>query len=133
MAPKVIKSKGKWARTKGHSFERKIAGDLNKLYPEARRCLEYHQKDAQGIDLIHTGPYKIQCKRMAKYANPSRIEEVQCIEMLGDIPVLITKADKKRILAVIPYEEFVRLVGVSMGIDVTVDPDETAESGLKGA
>ena len=100
---------GKMSRTKGHSFERLIAKALRVVFKSARRQLEYQIDDCLGVDLAETGPYRIQCKRFKGYAPISAIEEIKCNEELGDIPVLITQGDHKRILAVIPFEHLIRL------------------------
>ncbi len=101
---------GKLSRTKGHSFEREIAVALRGIFPDARRHLENHIRDANGVDLLHTGHYRIQCKRLAKYANLKAIKEVTADEMLGEVPVLITQGDRERVLVAIPIEEFIRLL-----------------------
>ncbi len=101
---------GKLSRTKGHSFERFIAQMLRCVFKDCRRHLEYHERDANGVDLLHTGHYRIQCKRLAKYANLKAIKEVTADEMFGEVPVLITQGDRERVLVVIPIEEFVRLL-----------------------
>lgn len=113
---KVIKSKGKHARTKGHSFERFIAQCLRvaEVFPEARRQLEYHIDDCKGVDLVNTGIYKLQCKKLKKYAPLSAIKEIECDELLGDVPVLVTQGDRERILVCLPFEEWVRLVRLSL-------------------
>lgn len=98
---------GKLSRTKGHSFERYIAVLLRKVFPDARRHLENHEDDANGVDLMGTGKYKIQCKRGRKAAPISKIKEVQCGP--DDVPVLVTQGDRDQTYAVIPFEEFVRL------------------------
>lgn len=98
------------SRAKGHSFERDISILLRPIYPNARRLLENHKDDARGVDILHTGPYRFQCKRLRKYCNPNRIEEIQCDEFLGEVPVLVTQGDRKRILAVLPFEELLRLL-----------------------
>lgn len=103
------------ARAKGHSFEREIANSLKPIFPEARRLLENHKDDARGVDILHTGAYRFQCKRLRKYCNPNKIEEVQCDEMLGEVPVLVTQGDRKRILAVLPFEELLRLLKMAEG------------------
>lgn len=100
------------SRTKGHSFERLIAKTLRVVFPGARRQLEYHSKDANGIDLMDTGFYKFQCKRMRKWASLQAIEEIKCDELLGEVPVLVTQGDHKRILACMPFEEFLRLLTI---------------------
>lgn len=106
---------GKLSRTKGHSFEREIARLLKCVFPNARRHLEYHQRDANGIDLIETGPYKIQCKRGRKYASLSKIKEIQAFEELGDVPVLVTKGDNEPILVALPIDEFIYLLKIAKG------------------
>lgn len=98
------------ARAKGHGFERDIAIALRPIFPDARRLLENHALDANGVDIMHTGTYRFQCKRLRKYCNPNRIEEVQCDEFLGEVPILVTQGDRKRILAVLPFEELLRLM-----------------------
>lgn len=102
---------GAMSRRKGHSFERQIAIELRQVFPEARRQLEYHSKDANGVDLQGTGFYRIQCKRGRKWASLNAINEVVADELLGEVPVLITQGDRERILVALPLEEFIRLVG----------------------
>lgn len=101
---------GKWARTKGHSFERLIASRLRVVFPSCRRHLEYQDGECFGVDLANTGPYRIQCKRGAKPAPLSAIKEVQADEDLGEVPVLVTQGDHGRILVALPFEEFLRLL-----------------------
>lgn len=100
----------KLSRTKGHSFERMIASALHVVFPLARRHLEYHERDANGVDLIETGYYRIQCKRGRKYASLSAIKEVTADEFLGEVPLLVTQGDRERILVAMPLEEFIRLI-----------------------
>lgn len=107
---KARRRRGRSVRARGHAFEREIANSLKEIFPEARRLLENHKDDARGVDILHTGPYRFQCKRMGSYAKMDAIEEVQCDEMLGEVPVLVAKADKRRTLAVLPYEELLRLL-----------------------
>ena len=103
------------SRIKGKSFENQIAKLLRPIFPNVRRLLENHADDANGVDLLHTGPYKIQCKAYKQYAPLTKNEEVQCEEMLGDVPVLVTKGNNRRILVAIPIEEFLRLLKISGG------------------
>lgn len=98
------------SRTKGHSFEREIAKALRGIFPEARRHLENHSADANGVDLMHTGHYRMQLKRLRKFASLSAIKQVTADELMGEVPVLITKGDNERILVALPFEEFVRLI-----------------------
>lgn len=112
---------GKLSRTKGHSFERSVAHQFTEIgFPEARRQLEYHVKDALGVDLQCTEPFAVQCKRGRQYAPITAIEEIQLIrpfygyipgeKTLGQIPLLITKADNKPAMAVLPWEELRRMI-----------------------
>ncbi len=101
---------GKLSRTKGHSFEREIAIALRRIFPDCRRHLEYQDAEANGVDLVNTGAYKIQCKRGKKYCSFSAIKEITADELLGEIPVLVTKGDNERVLVALPIEEFIRLL-----------------------
>lgn len=99
------------SRTKGHQFERDVAIALRSVYPDARRHLEYQDQEANGVDLVATGPYRIQCKKYRKYAPIGAIREVTADELMGEVPVLVTAGDSERPVAVVPLEEFIRLIG----------------------
>lgn len=101
---------GAHSRRKGHQFERDVAIALREIYPNARRQLEYHEDDCAGVDIVNTGPFRIQCKKLKKYAPISCIEEVVHFDFLGEIPVLITAGDNKPPLAVIPLDVFLDLI-----------------------
>lgn len=105
------KSNGRRSRRKGHQFERDVAILLRPVFPEARRHLEYQAEEAQGVDLDGTGSYKIQCKKLRAYSPISAIKEVVCDQFLGDVPVLITAGDNEPPVAVLPLDEFIRLIG----------------------
>lgn len=105
-----VNEMGKAERTKGHSFERLIAIKFRKLFPRARRHLEYHAGDANGIDIDNVGDFRIQCKRGKRYAPLTAIEEIQLDPIEGGIPVLITQADRKEILVALPLRYFLRLL-----------------------
>lgn len=100
----------KLSRRKGHSFEREIASRLRVVFPEARRLLEYHAEDANGVDLLNTEFYRIQCKRGRKWCSLSKIEEVTYDELIGEVPVLVTQGDRKEILVALPFDEFLNLL-----------------------
>lgn len=101
---------GKLSRTKGHSFERKIAQLLRPIFPNCRRHLEYHSRDANGVDLVETDEFKIQCKKLKRYASINTIKEIQCDQFLGDVPVLVTAEDGGEIMAVLPFHDLVKLI-----------------------
>ncbi len=97
---------GAKSRRKGHSFEREVATILKPLFPHARRKLEYHPEDAKGIDLQNTLPLAIQCKRGRNYAPIGKIEEPQIPVGSDKIPLLITKGDRTRPVAVMYLDDF---------------------------
>jgi hypothetical protein len=100
----------KKSRTKGHSFERWVAKKLRGIFPEARRHLEYHSRDANGVDISNTGDFKIQCKRGKRYSSLTAIEEIQLCPIEGGIPVLVTKGDNKQVLVCMPFDAFLDLI-----------------------
>ncbi len=97
-------------RHKGHSFEREIAKELQCIFPKARRQLEYHEDDAKGIDLQGTGPYLFQCKRYVEYAPIEWIEEIQSDFKNNETPILVTQANDKRAMAVLPRDDFLQML-----------------------
>lgn len=107
---------GRLSRTKGIEFERETAIALRVVFPDARRHLENHELDATGVDLMGTGPYRVQCKRGRKYASLTAISEVQCDETMGDVPVLVTRGDDLRALVAVPLEEFIDLLKFKYGL-----------------
>lgn len=109
-------SKGRLSRNKGAKFEREVAIAFRKIFPEARRHLEFQVEEAAaGCDLVNTGPFKIQCKRFKGYAPLTAIDEVVCDEVFGDIPVLVTRGDDRRALAALPLDDFLALVRIAFG------------------
>lgn len=101
---------GRGCRTKGHEFERWTAEQFRKIYPEARRHLEYQMGEALGRDIANVGPYLVQCKRGKRYSSLSAIQEVQIDPIDGGIPVLVTKGDHTEALACLPFTAFLKLV-----------------------
>jgi hypothetical protein len=105
------KKQNKSNRTKGHSFERDVVHMFRKIFPEARRNLEFQKEAAlAGVDLINTGRWRVQCKRGVDYVPVSRIDEVKICPIEAGCPILLTKADKKPILAVLPFDELLLLI-----------------------
>lgn len=104
------KSAGRRSRTKGHSFEREIAKAFRERFPESRRHLENHREDARfGTDIVGIEPFRVQCKKLKKYAPITCIEEVDADRVLSEIPVLVTAGDKQEPMAVLPFEDFLNL------------------------
>lgn len=59
---------------------------------------------------MNAGDYLIQCKRTKKYANPSKLREIQIDPIDGGIPVLITKGDNAEPVACLYLDDLLRLV-----------------------
>lgn len=98
------------SRKKGHGFERKVAQDMRTIgYPDARRQLEYHKDDANGVDLQNTPPFKIQCKAMKK--QPVVHDVMDKIQVsASDVPVVVYKVDGKGTFMAFRYEDGLRLM-----------------------
>ena len=94
-------------RTKGHNFERWCANKLRTVFPNAMRNVTESQTGGQGVDLINTGAFAIQCKRYAKYAPIAKIQEVNAP---GYWPMLITKGDRSRAMAVLPLDALIAIL-----------------------
>jgi len=132
------------SRQKGHAWERKIAQEMREIgfsdciTKREARGGDWSTTD-DGIDLINTGPFAIQCKRLKHYVPVNTIEEIKQKEEMHSsaffpfgidkktgrmvqakdslpsnffdcIPLLLTKADHKPIMAVIPWEELKKLI-----------------------
>lgn len=95
---------GKRSRTKGHNFERYCANFFRLLgFNKARRNLTETQF-GQGIDLVETGVFDVQCKAYQQYSPISKINEVP--KQKGRIAILITKGDKKEPMLVMRLNDF---------------------------
>jgi hypothetical protein len=101
---------GASSRRKGHSWERSVAIRLRSVFPKARRQLEYHEDDCNGVDIANTGRFKFQCKKLKKYSPITAIEEIKCDVALGDIPVLVTAGDRQPPMAILPFDNLMELL-----------------------
>lgn len=110
--PKGVHTKisGKGCRAKGHSFERWVAEKFRRIFPDAKRHLEYQMGEANGRDISGAGEWLVQCKRNRKYANPNKILEVQICPIEGGKPVLITKGDNLEPMACLYFSDFLKLL-----------------------
>jgi len=90
--------------------KREIAIKFRESFPESRRHLENHKEDARfGTDIVGVEPFRVQCKKLKKYAPITCIEEVDADRVLGEIPVLVTAGDRQEPMAVLPFEDFMHL------------------------
>lgn len=110
----LIKRSKAYSRTKGHSFEREMANEFRDLgFKEARRQLEYHVMDANGVDLQKVEPFAVQLKKYKGYVPINVIEEIKP-KTDFQIPLLITAADGKEPMAVISWENLKMMIRVYM-------------------
>lgn len=108
---------GRSERTKGHNFEREVARDFIKVgYPRACRQLEYQENTAFGVDLDGTGVYLVQCKNRKQYVSVAtsreiRVEAYRKWKGIDEaVPLLITKAERQPVMAVLRWEHLLRLL-----------------------
>lgn len=118
VSKKTKSSPGKSARRKGHQFEREVAIWLRRVFPQARRVLEYHEADCKGVDIAETGRFRFQCKKHKGYAPVSSLYEIEHdAECAGHIPVLVTAGDSEPAVAVLPFEDFLQLLYARVLVD----------------
>jgi hypothetical protein len=99
-------------RTKGHSFERKIAQEFRSLgWSKALRNLEYQSQVAlDGVDILNTEPFLVQCKCKKDYVPVNTIKEVRNKE--GYYPLLITQGTRKEPMVVMRWKDFKEILGM---------------------
>jgi len=98
---------GKGARLKGIRYERDIVSKLKKIFPQAKRHLEYQPGEATGDDIEGTGNLRIQCKRNKSWAPISKIEELKGSH---GIHCLVTKGDKKPDVICLYLSDFLSII-----------------------
>lgn len=106
MMTKTASQKGRSARAKGFSYERNIAKKFRHIYPNVKRQLEY--QEGLGVDLCGMEPFAPQLKCFKSYAPLSKIEEVP--RTADNIPLLITKGDRKPDIVAMYLDDFIKLV-----------------------
>lgn len=111
--PLTKKLSPKGRRKKGHRFECDVANDFKSMgfknagTTRERRGGNWSDSD-NGIDLVETGPFSVQCKSWEDYVSIERIREIQLPE--GQIPLLITKGDFKEPMAVLPWKKMMEII-----------------------
>ena len=96
----------KYQRDKGKRGEYEVSDILKRIFPEAKRHLEFQGQEAKGYDIDNTGALRVQVKNHARYVNPSIIEEVK----ESGIPVLCTKATRKKWIACLYLDDFIKIL-----------------------
>ena len=104
----------RYNRQKGHSFERQMAAEFRELgfdcmTKRAARGGDWTFTD-DGTDLVGTKPFAVQCKRLANYVSVNAIEEIVKYDLENEIPLLLTKANGKPTMAILPWSELKKLI-----------------------
>jgi hypothetical protein len=100
-------------RKKGHDFERRVVAAFRSHgFPKAIRHDESIPGAILGYDIDHTGPFRVQCKRLQNYAPISNIFEIPNSDAY--IPLLITQPDDGKAMAVLPFSAFLQLISGCM-------------------
>lgn len=98
----------KYARTKGHSFERLVARYFREAgFTEAARQLEYQA--GKGVDLTGTEPFAVQCKTGGTVPSPYKIL-AEIPKKKGQIPLAVHKVTGKDTLVTMKLGDFLKLV-----------------------
>jgi len=94
-------------RNKGLSFERDTVNYWKDVFPKAERAMVGSSYDNAGCDIRNMGNFTVQCKRYAKYVNPSVLHT---ISPMGAIPIVVTKADRQEPLIIIKQSDFKEII-----------------------
>jgi len=100
---------GKRSRTKGHNYERAIRKEMIELGYKDCQTARYASREADnnGIDLVNTGQYNIQCKAVEKGLN--YLETLAAMPQDEKINVIFHKRKRKEI-AIMTKEDFYKLI-----------------------
>ena len=99
---------GKQQRNKGASFERMVANDLaERLGTVVKRTLD--QARDGGAD-IHLGNFRIECKSRKRIAILEWLEQAKKACGLGEVPIVIMKADRHEWVVLLRYDDAVPLI-----------------------
>ena len=95
---------GKMQRRKGHNFERKIAAQLNPIYPQTRRGLQY--RDGEECCDVEGTPFHIECS-CGGQSIWAKIRQAQEDSHTTSRPwVVIKKQDFEKAIVVMDFETF---------------------------
>ena len=96
---------GKSQRTKGHSFERKIARILRSIWPDAKRGFQTRGGTAEAPDIEGT-PFWIECKKGKRTNIKAAMRQAEGQDLP---PVAITQDDRQDVLVTMKLEDWMGL------------------------
>lgn len=109
----------RYSRVKGHTFERLCAREFRDMgFKDAKTKRQARGGDwsttDDGIDLVGTGKFLVQCKCLQNYVSVNTIEEVK-----GEgIPIVVTKANSKEPMAILPWNDLKHMIQMLKEIEV---------------
>lgn len=96
------------SKKKGNKYENDVAAFFRDLgFTGAKRNLTETQTGGQGIDLVETGVFDVQCKNFKKYVSITKIHEVPKVD--GRIALLFTKGCRQEPMVVMRQSDFAKL------------------------
>lgn len=105
------------SRTRGHNLERDAAAEWKDIGFNAMTTRQGNRElDSLGVDVFQCDPFFIQCKMGRNYHNPKKIEEInrkglqEYHNVDTVIPVLQTRADRKKSITCLYSEDFNKLL-----------------------
>lgn len=104
-------------RDKGKRGEREVANILRDAgYSDARRGVQYHggpsSPDVVGLAGVH-----LEVKRTEKCEAYKFLEQAEDDSDEGEIPVVVHRQNGKEWIAILPFEDFLKLYGMASSVD----------------
>lgn len=117
----------KLSRQRGASYEREVANEIFDLLGiRIRRNLKQYQVSEEG-DLI-LGQYLIECKRRRKIAVHEFMEQADKACEPGQTPIVVMRGDGKRSLAVMHFNDLLKLLGNELDPHQSQDESPSGDS-----
>lgn len=92
-------------KQKGNRFEQLVARVLRPIFPDVATARERDRwLDGQGVDLVNTYPFLIQCKHVERGLDPHKVL-ADMPETDGQYKVLLWKKNRKGTLLVMTLED----------------------------
>jgi hypothetical protein len=96
-------------KQKGNRFEQLVARMLRKYFPDVATSRERNKwLDNQGVDLVNTGCFYIQCKHVERGLDPHKVLEE--MPKSNKLNVLLWKRNRKGTLVVMNMEDATEVV-----------------------
>lgn len=119
---KTASQRGKSARLKGKTFERKVANILTDRGIDSRRSVQFN--GAFDYDLTTEVPFNFECKAVESLNIYNAMEQSQAdAKKDGYIPTVVHKKNNKPILVTMEFQNFIDILQYALGY---VDEKNTA-------